>query len=81
MVVWSIWRQRNNLLWNNSVSSEAQTVFMARYVLCDWLAAQRDKCVRFTSVVHAARAQRSWNVSPAPFLKCNIDFATFSDQR
>ncbi|XVF40504.1 hypothetical protein PTKIN_Ptkin01aG0118600 [Pterospermum kingtungense] len=43
MVMWALWKQRNDKLWNNVNISEQQVVFHALESLCEWEYAQQQK--------------------------------------
>lgn len=77
MILWDIWRERNEKYLKNSVVSASQTTFDAMEVLCDWM---RAKNLKHDSVEFSAAVTCNlWHKPPELFVKCNVDASTFHD--
>ncbi|XVE59431.1 hypothetical protein DITRI_Ditri05aG0046100 [Diplodiscus trichospermus] len=78
MMLWSMWCERNERLWKNTVCSPEQVVFHGKEVLFDWLQARQSP-----GLVPRCNSEISfcskWHLLPASFLKCSCDTATFSE--
>lgn len=76
MILWGIWRRRNNLAWNGVANSARVTVTSALDFLCSWAEARNlnlsssNPSPRLEELVH-------WKKPLAPFVKCNVDAAIF----
>ncbi|KAK2382746.1 hypothetical protein QL285_070262 [Trifolium repens] len=70
-ILWSIWKQHNNQIWNNVI--DAQSFVFSRVVsmLQDWRVV-RDAAVT-SGTTTQAEVQRSWRKSMVGRVKCNID--------
>jgi ribonuclease HI len=69
-VIWSIWKQRNNIIWNNVTDAQNFVFTRANNMLQDW------------RVVHAARhspsvqprvQEHKWTKPARGRIKCNVD--------
>ncbi|XP_073024188.1 uncharacterized protein [Primulina eburnea] len=78
--LWSIWRYRNEKLWNG-VSRHLQTTVSLGYdLLWNWTQAQK------TSTKDQASSSRRdtddrWTKPPDPYVKCNVNAAMFKEHR
>ncbi|PNX94619.1 cytochrome p450 [Trifolium pratense] len=70
-ILWSIWKQRNNQIWNNVTDAQSFVFSRAATMLQDW----RAVCAAATtsSQVAQAEVQRTWRKSMAGRVKCNVD--------
>ncbi|PNX64888.1 hypothetical protein L195_g054254, partial [Trifolium pratense] len=74
-ILWSIWKQCNNKVWNNTVDTQSHVINCVEELICDW-AAVRIVQNRATEVQPDAVMNR-WNKRLPGRFKCNID-ATFT---
>ncbi|XP_073014635.1 uncharacterized protein [Primulina eburnea] len=86
MILWSVWKQRNNKLWNDSILPSAQATTSGYSFLCEWIEAKARS--RFNAQnqhpqngVHNGNDKVHWKLPPPTFVKCNVDVAFFKDQR
>ncbi|CAN1285866.1 hypothetical protein LINPERPRIM_LOCUS19136 [Linum perenne] len=76
MVLWSIWKERNDRVWNNKATIPSWIVKLGLDELADWEKARE----RVTPMVVDERSIcRKWHPPVVGFLKCNTDAATFAD--
>ena len=74
-VLWSIWKQRNNRVWNEVIDAPVYVVERAKVMLHDWQDARR---ICNTSCAHLRQEGTVKWIKPAEGrFKCNID-ASFS---
>lgn len=66
MVLWSLWKNRNSKLWENSDSAPTFIVQSAKNSLNEWRYMQHHK--NQGQIVHHTVL---WTKPPPPFLKCN----------
>ncbi|XP_073134911.1 uncharacterized protein [Henckelia pumila] len=80
MVLWGIWRARNEKLWNRIFQNANHVVEDARKVLSEWKAVRsiEGPCVGRNSL---ARDNFTWEKPEAPALKCNMDASIHKDSR
>lgn len=73
MVLWSIWKRRNDRLWEERIVSNSQVISRAKEVLTDWITAKE----RFQPnlIAHHSRIEDKWSKPPLGYLKCNLDAA------
>ncbi|XP_075521064.1 uncharacterized protein LOC142554262 [Primulina tabacum] len=80
MVLWGIWRARNEKLWNRISNTAHQVVDSAMQLLSDW------KGVRGIEGSNEANRQQSnqsytWKKPQAPTFKCNVDATLHNESR
>lgn len=76
MVLWCLWRNRNEVLWNGKVQQPASLLNLAGSFLHQWTVAQGS--LVYGSLPGADEGLFRW-VKPRPgFFKCNFDGAIFS---
>jgi ribonuclease HI len=74
-MVWSIWKRRNNQVWEN-ITETAQTVCeRARHLITSWRNAQNYQSL--ANITQSAPQQTKWSKPSIGRYKCNID-ASFS---
>ncbi|KAK6161535.1 hypothetical protein DH2020_004916 [Rehmannia glutinosa] len=71
MLVWSVWRQRNEVLWNNSQISVAGTIRVADCVLKEWRMFRGKQGAIKTDPSDSL--QMHWKKPPHMWMKCNVD--------
>ncbi|XVF64157.1 hypothetical protein PTKIN_Ptkin09bG0145200 [Pterospermum kingtungense] len=76
MVLWAIWKQRNEQLWSNSGLSAEQVVYVGLEVLYAWLQAKEGN-VRLDVTAGPLCTEVRWQKPPSSFVKCNLDAARF----
>jgi len=74
MVLWSLWKDRNSKLWENSDSAPTFIVQSAKDSLNEWCYMQHHKN-QGQQVHHSVL----WTKPPPPFLKFNVDCALFNN--
>jgi ribonuclease HI len=73
-VLWSIWKQRNNRIWNNIIDAQNFVFTCAATVLSDWQSPHR---VRTGELIQPIEIVHRWKKPINGRVKCNID-ASFS---
>ncbi|XP_073020930.1 uncharacterized protein [Primulina eburnea] len=86
MILWSVRKQRNNKLWNDSFLPATQATTFGYAFLCEWSGAKARS--QFTAQnqhpqtgVLNENDEVHWKLPPPTFVKCNVDVAFFKDQR
>jgi len=74
MVLWSLWKNSNSKLWENSDSAPTFIVQSAKDSLNEWRYMQHHKN-QGQQVHHTVQ----WTKPPPPFFKCNVDCALFNN--
>ncbi|CAN0886231.1 Putative ribonuclease H protein At1g65750 [Linum grandiflorum] len=74
--IWSIWRERNNRIWNNKTTPIDMVLQGSNQYLQDWKAAQARLPPNQT--ITAPPLCPKWHPPPTGYLKCNVDVATFA---
>lgn len=77
MIIWSIWRRRNEKLWDGLDVTCSQVVHRASLFLSDWLQAKTISSSIFPS--HHSADISVWTHPPHGFYKNNIDATSFSE--
>ena len=75
VLIWGIWRARNDLVWQNTNHSSSQVSGFVRNFLHQWIAAQEQNGSSSHGISHP-HVQR-WAAPPIGFLKINVDAALF----
>jgi ribonuclease HI len=73
-VIWSIWKQRNNRIWNNVIDAQNFVFSRAAALINDWCAVQQ---ARPGTTGQPTTTEIKWNKPANGRVKCNID-ASFS---
>jgi len=87
MMLWCLWRRRNDKVWEGVLKPTVMVVQLAREVLSQWQAANGTSAAPAEVMSAAAPAQRQqqqqtqWQPPDADYLKCNVDAAIFKEQR
>ncbi|XP_058753188.1 uncharacterized protein LOC131626389 [Vicia villosa] len=76
VVIWMLWNNRNNFIWNNERDGYVHLGTQAFHTWQDWFGAQEDYISNSISNQH----QTDWNPSSNGWLKCNMDVG-FNRQR
>jgi ribonuclease HI len=76
-VLWSIWKQRNNRIWNDTVDAQSFVVERARSMFFEWQTVR--KVIQKPSQQASQTGKTNWVKPNAGRYKCNID-AAFSNQ-
>jgi len=76
VTLWSIWKQRNNRVWNDVVETTQQVSERAEAFLNSWKSVQRIKTNNHVNTVHHDATR--WTKPALGRFKCNVD-ATFSN--
>ncbi|CAJ2637029.1 unnamed protein product [Trifolium pratense] len=75
VMVWSIWKRRNNQVWDNITDSDQNVVARARHLITSWRDAQQIRSL--TNTVQTDPQQMIWVKPSHGRYKCNVD-ASFS---
>jgi ribonuclease HI len=70
-ILWSIWKQRNNKIWNNIIDAQNFVFSRAVSMLQDWRAVRGAATTSGTT--SQAEVQQMWRKPMAGRVKCNID--------
>jgi hypothetical protein len=77
-ILWSIWKQQNNKVWNNTVDDQSHVVTHAEELICDW-AVVRTMQYRAAGVQPGVDMNK-WNKLLPGRFKCNIDASFTRDK-
>ncbi|XP_073278679.1 uncharacterized protein [Primulina huaijiensis] len=72
MTIWSIWKYRNDKLWNAAERSTRVNIKLAVDFLNDWIAARKSPHITH-SQMNASEEELTWKNPPSGFMKCNVD--------
>ncbi|WJX25326.1 hypothetical protein P8452_14380 [Trifolium repens] len=70
-ILWSIWKQRNNKVWNNTLEGQNFVIVHAQEMVRDWTAVQRVQT--HNSTTPHATVIHGWKKPLPGRMKCNID--------
>jgi hypothetical protein len=70
-ILWSIWKQRNNKVWNNTLEGQNFVIVRAQEMVRDWTAVQHVQ-THNSATPHATVIHR-WKKPLPGRMKCNID--------
>ena len=76
MILWCVWRQRNQKLWENSSLSAVKAMELGYVFLQDW---RRARAGASSSATQCAHGPLTWSRPLGGRWKCNLDAAMFSD--
>uniref|UniRef100_A0A803NYV8 DUF4283 domain-containing protein n=1 Tax=Cannabis sativa TaxID=3483 RepID=A0A803NYV8_CANSA len=76
MTSWSIWKARNDLLWNKKAQVAADVVFSARTVLNHWNYARSNRFEPLPALVTTLCTSEHWIAPEMNWVKVNVDGAT-----
>lgn len=77
MVLWSLWRGRNELLWEGNRIRSSSHIHRTTTFLSDWKQARN--LVRVANEHAGSESQARWTDPPQGYYKCNVDAAFFND--
>ncbi|RHN48105.1 hypothetical protein MtrunA17_Chr7g0260151 [Medicago truncatula] len=88
MMLWCLWRRRNDKVWEGDMKEVRFSVQLAREVLLQWQAARINGSlqsqVQQSNLQHQHSQQQMVQVWQSPnedYVKCNVDAALFGEQR
>jgi ribonuclease HI len=71
VLIWTLWKNRNNSVWNNEKETGRSLGIKARQLWTEWYTVQN---VQQTSTVAVQQQQQlSWQQPPLNWYKCNVD--------
>ncbi|CAN0915917.1 Putative ribonuclease H protein At1g65750, partial [Linum grandiflorum] len=76
MVVWAVWRERNERIWNFVASTSNTIIWRAAMDLEDWVEAHKRQSGQGK---RTALEFQKWHAPKPGMFKCNVDIATFPD--
>ena len=76
MILWCVWRQRNQKLWENSLLPAVKAVELGYVFFQDW---RRARAGASSSAVQCAHGPLTWSWPLGGCWKCNLDAALFRD--
>lgn len=79
MMLWSIWRGRNDLVWKQKGLQVRDIVVSARMVLNQWKKAQDRTFDNFMGLITDKDGREQWELPKANTVKVNCDAATFDE--
>lgn len=80
MILWNIWRQRNDKVWTDTHKDPSTSVRLAMEFLCDWLRAKQIS-QEIASADSLDSGYSDWYRPPRSFVKCNVDAAFFISEQ
>ncbi|KAH9769784.1 putative reverse transcriptase/RNA-dependent DNA polymerase [Citrus sinensis] len=81
MICWRIWIHRNDIIWNNKISSVQQVLNSAGQLLYQWQVAKKQVYYVDDDVHRLAHGAVSWERPKFGWVKCNVDAVVFESQR
>ncbi|XVF50659.1 hypothetical protein PTKIN_Ptkin04bG0119700 [Pterospermum kingtungense] len=75
MVIWQIWRNRNDVVWKGRRGSASHLVHAGLNFLQQWVMAQ--SLLRGTGMNAGVIGDMKWQKPPSGSIKCNVDAAIF----
>ncbi|XP_030497977.2 uncharacterized protein LOC115713630 [Cannabis sativa] len=78
MTSWSIWKARNDLLWNKKAQVAADVVFSARTVFNHWNNARSNRFEPLPAIVNTLCTSEHWIAPEMNWVKVNVDGAIFA---
>ena len=76
MILWCVWRQRNQKLWENTLLPAVKAVELGYVFFQDW---RRARAGASSSAVQRAHGPLTWSRPLGGRWKCNLDAALFRD--
>ncbi|KAJ9136096.1 hypothetical protein P3X46_033208 [Hevea brasiliensis] len=75
MILWAIWRHRNDVLWNDVHKDPSQVVSSASAFLLQWQQAQApcNTAAPVNSQVYGVDSAVVWRKPVDGYIKCNVD--------
>ncbi|PNX56702.1 hypothetical protein L195_g058337, partial [Trifolium pratense] len=70
LLVWVLWNNRNNSVWNNSKEPVRSLGFKSRQLWSEWYALQQ---VQQNQHIDTQQQTISWQKPPVNWYKCNVD--------
>ncbi|XVF73428.1 hypothetical protein PTKIN_Ptkin12aG0201100 [Pterospermum kingtungense] len=77
MIIWSIWRERNERFWKNIQRHTSSMVCHGLECLCEWLQVENQSDV--PRAFQGSFGCSKWHPPPPSFVKCNCDAVVFHD--
>ncbi|KAM6548541.1 hypothetical protein CsatB_020217 [Cannabis sativa] len=77
VVSWSIWRARNNFVWQQRSRTAANVVASARTLLDQYKSAQKRKGLSLSPLIDGDRVLERWTAAAINKIKVNVDGALF----
>ena len=77
MILWSMWREINERLWNNVQRPPNLVTLHSIAYLCEWIQIKEKNCVSQTPCL--GNVCPKWHPSPHSLLKCNCDASVLYD--
>ncbi|MCI36139.1 cytochrome P450 [Trifolium medium] len=77
-ILWSIWKQRNNKVWNNTLDSQNVVIVRAEKMIKEWNVVRHAQTHNLATT--HANVINSWKKPLPGRMKCNID-ASFSGNK
>jgi ribonuclease HI len=79
LLVWTLWNNRNAMVWNNTKDTGRNLGIKSRHLWEDWNVVQNRQQL-ITSRISHQQGQQSWQKPPIGWYKCNVD-AGFHNER
>ncbi|XVE65706.1 hypothetical protein DITRI_Ditri08aG0021300 [Diplodiscus trichospermus] len=76
VILWGIWRERNQRCWNNKVQTPGQVIYSSKEMLYDWVQVHVESKNNTVSGKETISCHQ-WHGPPAAYLKFNIDASLF----
>lgn len=72
-LLWRIWKERNNLVFNKFRESPSRVVVQAQAKVKDWINNVANWRINIPKPSHTTSATSTWTTPPFSFVKCNFD--------
>ncbi|KAM6542887.1 hypothetical protein CsatB_007334 [Cannabis sativa] len=81
MIVWAIWKHRNELVWNSKRPEVSEVVTLAKLNFIDWYNAHKNTVPTHDVNGSDVEVLERWTAPQFPMIKVNVDGAIFSNER
>jgi ribonuclease HI len=78
MLIWILWSNRNNCVWNHEKETEQQLGYRSLCLWFEWSIVQREY---YGDVHQVPQQQLIWQPPPRDKLKCNVDVGIHNEER
>ncbi|KAM6559544.1 hypothetical protein CsatA_028783 [Cannabis sativa] len=81
MVCWSVWKHRNELVWNSTMPTVSDVVTLAKLNFIEWYNAQKNNQPTYEDNGSVDGNLEHWTPPNFPTIKVNVDGAIFTNEK